>query len=132
MGDKKFTTQDLKILSVWILLHWSSLNQRLLSIALSTFFTCNNNMLWSKHKQWTCKGSLPEKQCLTAFKTMDKEKSPGSNQLPAEFYKTFWTCCIQCANKFLKLQLQNKPNIHYTEGRYDKTYTKKGGWTTLH
>ena len=36
-----------------------------------------------------CEGPLTEKECLEALKDIDPEKTPGTDGLPAEFYKTF-------------------------------------------
>ena len=37
-----------------------------------------------------CEGILTEKECLAALKTMESTKTPGTDGLPAEFYKVFW------------------------------------------
>ena len=37
-----------------------------------------------------CEGLLTEKECLEAVKSMESGKSPGTDGLPAEFYKVFW------------------------------------------
>ena len=37
-----------------------------------------------------CEGLLTEKECLEAVKSMELGKSPGTDGLPAEFYKVFW------------------------------------------
>ena len=37
-----------------------------------------------------CEGFLTEKECLEAVKLMESGKSPGTDGLPAEFYKVFW------------------------------------------
>ena len=37
-----------------------------------------------------CEGALTEKECLEALKDMGTEKTPGTDSLPAEFYKVFW------------------------------------------
>jgi hypothetical protein len=37
-----------------------------------------------------CEGLLTEKECLEAVKSMESGKSPGTDSLPAEFYKVFW------------------------------------------
>ena len=37
-----------------------------------------------------CEGALTEKECLEALKDMGTEKTPGTDGLPAEFYKVFW------------------------------------------
>ena len=36
-----------------------------------------------------CEGLLTE-ECLESLKSMESNKSPGSEDLPAEFYKVFW------------------------------------------
>ena len=35
-------------------------------------------------------GLLTEAECLESLKSMESNKSPGSDGLPAEFYKVFW------------------------------------------
>ena len=42
------------------------------------------------HEQTVCEGALTEKECLEALKDMGTEKTPGTDGLPAEFYKVFW------------------------------------------
>ena len=37
-----------------------------------------------------CEGLLTKMECLQALKTMEPNKTPGSDGLPAEFYKFFW------------------------------------------
>ena len=40
--------------------------------------------------QQACDAILTEKECAEALKCMDFEKTPGTDGLPAEFYKLFW------------------------------------------
>ena len=40
------------------------------------------------HEQTGCEGALTEKE--ETFKDMGTEKTPGTDGLPAEFYKVFW------------------------------------------
>ena len=35
-------------------------------------------------------GSLTKEECLNSLKTMASDKTPGTDGLPAEFYKVFW------------------------------------------
>ena len=42
------------------------------------------------HEQTACEGALTEKECLEALEDMGTEKTPGTDGLPAEFYKVFW------------------------------------------
>ena len=37
-----------------------------------------------------CDGYVTTKECETALNKMKDKKSPGSDGLPAEFYRTFW------------------------------------------
>ena len=37
-----------------------------------------------------CEGLLTEEECKTAVFSMANNKSPGSDGLPVDFYKTFW------------------------------------------
>ena len=38
----------------------------------------------------SCEGLLSAAECLQSLKTMESGKSPGTDGLPAEFYKIFW------------------------------------------
>ena len=40
--------------------------------------------------KFSCEGSISKKECLNAIKAMQNSKSPGSDGLPAEFYKRFF------------------------------------------
>ena len=37
-----------------------------------------------------CEGLLAKEECLQAMRDMSPNKTPGSDGLPAEFYKVFW------------------------------------------
>ena len=41
------------------------------------------------HEREECEGLLTKMECLQALKTMEPNKTPGSDGLPAEFYKMF-------------------------------------------
>ena len=43
-----------------------------------------------EQEQNECEGLLTEAECLESLKSMESNKSPGSDGLPAEFYKVFW------------------------------------------
>ena len=47
-------------------------------------------MMQDEQGQNECDGLLTEAECLESFKLMESNKSPGSEGLPAEFYKVFW------------------------------------------
>ena len=44
-----------------------------------------------------CEGPIGKKECRISIKSMENSKSPGSDGLPAEFYKKFF--------KYLKIHL---------------------------
>ena len=50
-------------------------------------------------EQESCEGLLTKGECLNALKNMACNKTPGSDGLPAEFYKVFWN---DIADFFLK------------------------------
>lgn len=56
-----------------------------------------------------CEGLLNEYECLQALNGMENQKSPGSDGLTAEFYKTFWT--------ILKKYLIDSLNYSYQTGK---------------
>ena len=56
----------------------------------SDFFRHKNDTILNEEEQKTCEGSLTEKECLAALKTMETGKTPGSDGLSVEFYKVFW------------------------------------------
>ena len=55
------------------------------------FFPSDHDTTLQEDEKETCKGLITEKECLEALKTMKEGKTPGSDGLPAEFYKIFWT-----------------------------------------
>ena len=54
------------------------------------FFQSNNTVLSSDESE-SIEGWLTEAECAKALKDMEAGKSPGSDGLPSEFYKTFWS-----------------------------------------
>ena len=49
-----------------------------------------NTFTLNKLEQKECGGPLTETKCWESLKSMQLNKSPGSDGLPAEFYKLFW------------------------------------------
>ncbi|KAL9982000.1 hypothetical protein ACROYT_G010777 [Oculina patagonica] len=56
----------------------------------SVFFDGENDTILTDHEREACEGPVTKKECLDALKTMESEKTPGTDGLPAEFYKIFW------------------------------------------
>ena len=68
-----------------------------------SFFLENNKIKLNYNKKMSCEGLLSAAECLQSLKTMDCEsgKSPGTDGLPAEFYKIMERC-IHFFNRRLK------------------------------
>ena len=54
------------------------------------FFTEESTVKLDQHAQEECEGPLTKEECLNSLKTMASDKTPGTDGLPAEFYKVFW------------------------------------------
>ena len=53
------------------------------------------------HEREECEGLLTKMECLQALKTMEPNKTPGSDGLLAEFYKMFWADVSDYIDSFL-------------------------------
>ena len=56
----------------------------------STFYPKNNVKKFDDLQKESCEGTLKLLECLEALKSIDNNKSPVLDGLPAEFYKVFW------------------------------------------
>ena len=50
----------------------------------------NNTKALNHDEQMPCEGQITKAECLQALKSTESDKTPGSDGLPAEFYKLFW------------------------------------------
>ena len=55
------------------------------------FFPDDNFVRLDEDSKASCEGLLNVNECLNALKTMEANKSPGSDGFPAEFYKVLWS-----------------------------------------
>ena len=55
-----------------------------------SFFPENHKIKLNYNQKMSCEGLLSAAECLQSLKTMESGKSPGTDGLPAEFYKMFW------------------------------------------
>ena len=56
----------------------------------NTFFERENERPIHDDELSACEGALTAKECLEDLREMGSEKTPGTDGLPAEFYKVFW------------------------------------------
>ena len=68
-----------------------------------------------------CEGLLTEAECLESLKSVESNKSPGSDGLSAEFYEVFWNDVHH--------YLLNALNCAYAKGLL--TVTQRRGLITL-
>ena len=54
------------------------------------FFSPENVTALSEEEKNSCEGLVKVEECQNALKDFDNNKSPGSDGLPAEFYRFFW------------------------------------------
>ena len=89
VDENNFITSDQEILaegeSFFINLYTSNRNVHNL-INRYDFFKHENDTVLNDEERNNCEGLLTERECLTALKTMEVGKTPGSDGLPAEFY----------------------------------------------
>ena len=85
------------------------------------FFPEGFTEILDEQSQKECEGLLTDAECLGSLKTMSPNKSPGTDGLPAEFYKIFWDD--------VKPFLINALNHGYAKGHL--SITQKRGMITL-
>ena len=56
----------------------------------SPFFNPENVSALSEEEKKSCEGVVTEEECTNALKDFDNNKTPGTDGLPAEFYRFFW------------------------------------------
>ena len=94
-GENEFVTSDKEILSecetFYKNLYSSHLDASRNDFQNDNFFSVDTNtkVLDDRERQ-TCEGFITKQECLQALKDMEPNKTPGSDGLPAEFYKIFW------------------------------------------
>ena len=102
LENETFVTTDKEILSECETFYnnlYSSNNGSQNERADKVFFKTQMEKRLDQTKQDTCEGLLTKTECLEALKNMECNKTPGSDGLPAEFYKVFWN---DIADLFLK------------------------------
>ena len=92
-GDSSFVSTDKEILNECehFFKNLYSFHKDAQHVEDSNFFFENSTRktLDSDEKE-DCEGLLTKAECLQAAKNMEPDKTPGSDGLPADFYKVFW------------------------------------------
>ena len=90
INETDFVTSDKAILSECESFYKHLYTSKVNNDFASDFFQQANKTVLSHEEQNFCEGFLFEKECAQAVKSMDSNKTPGTDGLPAEFYKIFW------------------------------------------
>ena len=92
-NDHEFVTSDKKILTECVSFYKDLYSSKSMTYEQNdaTFFPEREDENTIQEQELiVCEGALTEKECLEALKDMGTEKTPGTDGLPAEFYKVFW------------------------------------------
>ena len=91
-GENEFVTSDKEILhqceNFYRDLYKSRISEQQSEPSNFNFFEDTNTL--NADEKESCEGLLTNAECLDALKSMEPEKTPGSDGIPAEFYKVFW------------------------------------------
>ena len=93
INDSEFVTSDKKILTECVAFYknlYSSKGNTYNQDGTTVFIKGGDERAIDEHELTSCEGVLTEKECLEALRDMESEKTPGTDGLPAEFYKVFW------------------------------------------
>ena len=92
IGENRFVTSDKDILK-----ECENFYRNLYCSRTDTDYILNNKSFENSTKKaldndarQTCEGLLTKSECLQALKNMEPDKTPGSDGIPADFYKVFW------------------------------------------
>ena len=111
LDDEQFVSTDKEILNECETFYkrlYSSSKGSQNKLTNSIFFGMQTEKKLNLTEQKACKGLLSKEECLKALKDMECNKTLGSDGLPAEFYKVFWS---DISNLFL-----NSINYAYRSG----------------
>jgi len=88
--ETDFVTTDTDILSECMAFYKNLYTSKISDCPEPSLFSQVNTTYLTKEEQTICEGVLTEKECFEALENMDSDKTPGTDGLPAEFYKVFW------------------------------------------
>ena len=91
INDTFFVTTDRDILSECTAFYRDLYTSKNPDSLQSTLFSKINSASLTSEEQTLCEGTLTQEECFEALKNMESDKTPGTDGLPAEFYKVFWS-----------------------------------------
>ncbi|KAL9979988.1 hypothetical protein ACROYT_G008516 [Oculina patagonica] len=90
VNDSYFVTTDKDILAECTEFYRNLYTSKIPDCFQSSVFAKVNTTSLTQEEQTLCEGKLTQKECFEALKNMNPDKTPGTDGLPAEFYKVFW------------------------------------------
>ena len=90
--NHEFVTLDKEILTECVSFYKNLYSSKSMTYEQNDTTFCperDDESIIQEHDLTVCEGALTEKECLEALKDMRTEKTPGTDGLPAEFYKVF-------------------------------------------
>ena len=90
INDTDFVTTDRDILCECTTFYKNLYTSKKSDSLQSTLFSELSSASLTNEEQTLCEGPLTQTECLEALKKMESDKTPGTDGLPAEFYKVFW------------------------------------------
>ena len=104
----------------------------------SNFFPDNYDKKLTNDEKLLCEGLITEEECKIALKTMENNKSPGSDGITCEFYKIFWNDVskffldsINYSYNIGTLNPLQKQSIVTLLPKKDKDLTKLSNWRPI-
>ena len=89
--DQEFITSDKEILAEYETFYKKLYTSQKDVVPIENdLFQPENDTVLNNNDAMSCEGHLTEQECLKALRSMDREKTPGTDGLPAEFYRIFW------------------------------------------
>ena len=90
------------------------------------FFQPENDIILNYSDAESCEGPLTEKECPEALKNMDREKSPGSDKLHADFHQIFRKDLSSVLINVLNFAYDRSwKSLDHSETRNYQTHTEK-------
>ena len=97
VSDTDFINSDNKILNECETFYRNSYSSKTNSLDSShLFFDATGLQSLDPEEKEKYEGPLTKTECLQELKCMNWEKTPGSDGLPADFYKAFWNNLADC------------------------------------